>query len=157
MTRSSLREELKKRQPFDQPEEEVLLNLRRTDDLLRDAFAALFKTEGISDPLYNILRILRGEGKPLPCLEVAGRMVTRLPDITRLVDRLETKNLVRRLRTEEDRRVVLIAITEEGRALLAGLDEPVRALTRALLGHLSPEELRLLNALLVKARQPGPS
>ncbi|MGE3819621.1 MAG: MarR family winged helix-turn-helix transcriptional regulator [Isosphaeraceae bacterium] len=156
MRRSVLREELKKRLPFATPWEEVLLNLRRTDDQLQAAFARLFKAHGLSDPSYNVLRILRGEGAPLPCLEIAGRMVTRLPDVTRLIDRLESKGLVQRSRTEEDRRVVLIAITAAGLTLLASLDEPVQSLTRELLGHLSHEELDQLNALLVKARRaPG--
>src|SRR4051812_49384251 len=109
---SVLQAELKKQRPFATPEEEVSLNLVRTCDVVQTGFARLFKEHGISSPLYNVLRILRGEGAALPCLEVAGRMVTRLPDITRLVDRLETMGLVTRSRTEEDRRVVLVAITE---------------------------------------------
>jgi DNA-binding MarR family transcriptional regulator len=154
--RSVLQSELKKRGPFATAEEEVSLNLARTGDVLQAGFARLFKGHGISSPLYNVLRILRGEGRPLPCLEVAGRMVTRLPDITRLVDRLEAMGLVRRSRIEEDRRVVLIAITDAGLALLAALDAPVAELHKAQLGHLSPDELATLNRLLVKARRPDP-
>jgi DNA-binding MarR family transcriptional regulator len=151
--RSVLQEELKKRGPFAVPEEEVALNLSRTNDVIQCAFARLFKGHGISGPLYNVLRILRGEGRSLPCLEVAARMVTRLPDITRLVDRLEALGLVTRSRTEEDRRVVLVTITEAGRRLLDVLDGPIGALLREQLGHLSPDEQAQLNHLLVKARR----
>jgi len=148
-----LQSALKKQHPFDTPEEEVSLNILRTNDTLQAGFAKLFKEHGISSPLYNVLRILRGEGAPLPCLEVAGRMVTRVPDITRLVDRLEILGLVARKRTDDDRRVVLIAITEAGLTLLANLENPVRDLHRRQLGHLSPDEMATLNHLLVKARQ----
>jgi DNA-binding MarR family transcriptional regulator len=154
MARSVLQAEIKKQHPFDSIEQEVALNLSRTHDVLTAGFSRLFKERGISPPLYNVLRILRGEGKPLPCLEVASRMITRLPDITRLVDRLEQMGYVARSRTEEDRRVVLLSITEPGLALLAGLDPLVTDLHRRQLNHLSPCELAELNRLIVKARRP---
>ena len=154
MSKSNLQVELKKQRPFTTPEEEVSLNLARTSDVVQEGFARLFKQHGLSAPLYNILRTLRGEGRPLPCLEVAARMVTREPDITRLVDRLEKKGLAIRSRTEHDRRVVLIAITDAGRAVLAALDRPVVALHKAQLGHLAPDEQAQLNRLLAKARRP---
>ena len=147
---------LKKQRPFDSSEEEVTLNVMRTGDSLQFGFTRLFKGHGISSPLYNVLRILRGEGTAIPCLEVASRMVTRVPDITRLIDRLELLGLVNRARTDEDRRVVLIAITEAGAALLDQLEEPVRDLHRRQLGHLTPEEMATLNRLLVKAREFEP-
>ena len=153
MTERGLREEIKKRNPFDCPEQEAALNLWRTADQLGSRFGRLLKGKGLSDSQYNVLRILRGEGKALPCQEIAARMITRLPDITRLVDRLEGSGLVARSRTPDDRRVVLIEITEQGLDLLARLDEPMLALHRAQLGHLSREELGELNRLLVKARQ----
>jgi DNA-binding MarR family transcriptional regulator len=155
VARRSLQEEIKKRHPFDSPEEEAALNLARTFDWQAAAFAHLFKEHRLSGSQYNVLRILRGEGTPLPCLEVASRMITKLPDITRLVDRLEDAGLVERTRTTEDRRLVLIRITDAGRGLLARLDEPIKALHRRQLGHLSQEELAELNRLLVKARSPG--
>ena len=114
----------------------------------------MFKEYGITGSQYNVLRILRGEGEALPCLEIASRMITQLPDITRLVDRLEAAGLVTRSRTTEDRRVVLIQITEAGLRLLSQLDEPVKAMHRRHLGHLSRDELAELNRLLVKARNP---
>lgn len=153
MSQGGLGEEIKKRGPFDAPEQEVALNLARTCDRQTSAFARLFKSHGISGAQYNVLRILRGAGEPLPCQEIAGRMITQLPDITRLVDRLEEAGLVERSRTPEDRRLVLTKITEAGLRLLAGLDEPVVQLHRAQLGHLTPDELTELNRLLVKARE----
>lgn len=157
MSGSDLGAELKKRGPFATPEEELTLNLVRTADVVQSGLARLFKEHGLSAPLYNILRTLRGEGRALPCLEVAARMVTREPDITRLVDRLEARGLVTRSRPEHDRRVVLIAITDDGLERLDALDRPVAETHRAQLGHLSPDEQAELNRLLVKARRPGPT
>ena len=158
MARPGLGAEIKKRRPFATREEEVFLSLIRTADVLSADFARLFKEHGLSDSLYNVLRILRGEGQPLPCLEIAARMITREPDITRLIDRLETKGLVTRSRTEQDRRVVLVAVTEAGLALVDRLDRPIAELNRTQLGHLSPQEQAQLVALLDKARHPaGPA
>ena len=156
MARSVLQDELKKRNPFDAPEQEVALNLARTAERLQAEFSRLFKAHGITGAQYNVLRILRGAGAELPCLEIAGRMITHLPDITRLVDRLEAAGLVERYRTDEDRRLVLVRITKPGLRVLGELDAPVLELHRRQLGHLTPEELAELNRLLVKARQPGP-
>lgn len=149
----SLQAELKKTQPFESLEQEAFLNLLRTTDQLNAEFTRLFTTHGLSGPQYNVLRILRGAGGDgLPCLEIAGQMITRMPDITRLVDRLETAGLVERSRTESDRRVVLVKITQEGLDLLGRLDQPVRDLHRRILSHLTEDELRELSRLLVKAR-----
>jgi len=153
MTRSSLQNELRKKKPFDLPEEEAGLNLIRTVDVVRLPFDRLFAEHGISDPQYNVLRILRGHGgRGLPCTEITAQMVSRMPDMTRLVDRLEKAGLVRRCRTDADRRVVLICITPAGLELLRRLDQPVRDLHKHTLGHLSRTELADLNRLLVKAR-----
>jgi DNA-binding MarR family transcriptional regulator len=150
----ALRDEIKKREPFECPEQEAALNVARTADHLAADFARLFKEYAISGSQYNVLRILRGEGEALPCQEIAARMITQLPDITRLVDRLEAAGLVKRARTRADRRVVLIQITPRGLQLLAKLDEPVLALHRRQLGHLSRDEIAELNRLLEKARHP---
>jgi DNA-binding MarR family transcriptional regulator len=156
MAKSPLQEEIGKRHPFESPEEEATLNLVRTLDYLTQDFAPLFAEHGVSGPQYNVLRILRGVGGDgLPCQEIAGRMITRMPDITRLVDRLEAAGFVERRRTEADRRVVLVAITRAGLDVLARLDAPVRELHRRQLGHLSRAELAELNRLLVKVRRPG--
>ena len=147
--------ELKKRRPFEHPEQEAALNLMRTADWLGLEFGRLFRQHGLSGPQYNVLRILRGEAAPLPSLEIAARMVTGVPDITRLIDRLEGAGLVARRRCEEDRRVVFVALTDAGSAAVAGLDEPVLDLHRRLLGHLGRDELETLNRLLVATRHGG--
>lgn len=154
---ASLQSEIKKRHPFESPEEEAFLNILRTGTLLASQGSQLLKAHGISEPQYNVLRILRGAkaggDAALPCLEIASRMITPVPDITRLVDRLEAAGLVERRRTPEDRRVVLVAITRAGLEKLSPLDKPVLDLHRRQLGHLSRAELASLNRLLVKARQ----
>jgi len=156
MDPSALQIELGKKRPFDLPEQEASLNLARTHDHVHAEFARLFGEHGVSPPQYNVLRILRGHGgEGVPCQVIAGEMVTRMPDITRLVDRLEKSKLVERRRIAEDRRVVLVRITKTGKDLLGCLDQPVLELHKRLLGHLSNKELRELNRLLVKARQLG--
>jgi DNA-binding MarR family transcriptional regulator len=156
LARSGLQDELKKKLPFESPEQEAMLNLARTNDTFELAFVRLFRSHKVSPPQYNILRILRGAGgEGLPCLEIAGRMVTCVPDITRLIDRLERAGLVARTRSETDRRVVNVSILAKGLELLGALDEPVLQLHKRLIGHLSRDELAELNRLLVKARNPG--
>lgn len=151
----SLQAELKKRDPFTVPEQEAMLNLLRTADGLALQMGRLFREHQLTSPQYNILRILRGEGGVgLPCLEIASRMITGVPDITRLIDRLEKAQLVDRERSVEDRRVVYVRITPKGLEVLARLDEPVTAMHRKLLGHLTAAELAELNRLLTRARHP---
>jgi DNA-binding MarR family transcriptional regulator len=156
VARSVLQHELRRKRPFDLPEEEAGLNLLRSSEFVREPFDRLFAEHGISHPQFNVLRILRGHGgQGLPCTEITAQMVSRMPDMTRLVDRLEKAGLVRRCRTDEDRRVILIRITAAGVSLLGRLDDPVRQLHRQALGHLTRGELAELNRLLVKARMPA--
>src|SRR5690349_25117648 len=131
-----LQHELKKRNPFDSPEQEAMLNIARTADRFGICFARLFREHGLTPSQYNVLRILRGEGKPLPILEVADRMVAAVPGITGLIDRLEGMGLLARERSTADRRVVNVAITPEGLERLAKLDAPTAALHERLIGHL---------------------
>ena len=152
MTKSHLQRELKKKQPFESPEQEVMLNILRTNDQFQNRFGRLFREYGLTSSQYNVLRILRGEGKPMPCLEVADRMIQVVPAITGLIDRLEKQELVRRERCTEDRRVVYIEITEKALELLKKMDEPVNQLHKQLIGHLTRSELKELNRLLEKAR-----
>src|SRR5262245_33244795 len=154
MSGGRLQKELKKRRLFDSPEQEATLNIARTADRFGICFARLFREFGLTPSQYNVLRILRGEGQPLPILEVADRMLAVVPGITGLIDRLEGMGLLARERSTEDRRVVFVAITAQGLDLLGKLDEPVAALHTRLIGHLSPAELRELSRLLEKARQP---
>jgi len=148
----TLQHEIKKKHPFDSPEQEALLNLLRTSDRFSFQLERLFRAHGLTSPQYNILRILRGEGDRLPCLEIASRMVAMVPAITALIDRLTEVKLVVRERSEEDRRVIYIGLTEKGRKALAELDGPVADLHHRLLGHLPSSELRELSRLLTKAR-----
>jgi DNA-binding MarR family transcriptional regulator len=112
--------------PYRTPEQETLLMLLRTADLAKHRFSALFEGEGITFQQYNVLRILRGAAQPgLPTLEVGERMIERTPGVTRIIDRLEAKGLVRRERCSEDRRKVWCRLTEEGMELLSRLDRPV--------------------------------
>jgi DNA-binding MarR family transcriptional regulator len=152
MPSGQLQREIKKKRPFESPEEEALLNILRTNDQFQNRFGRMFRQFGLTPSQYNVLRILRGEGKPMPCLEVAERMIQVVPAITGLIDRLEKQELVRRQRCSEDRRVVYIKITSKARALLKRMDRPLKDLHSQILGHLTRSELKELSRLLVKAR-----
>lgn len=138
------------------PEEAVFLDLLRTTDLLSRGLALLLRSEDLSATQYNVLRILRGSPQGLPCGEIASRMITRDPDVTRLLDRLEKRGLISRCRETHDRRTVMARITPEGLKLLAHLDEPVRNAHRHQLGHLGRERLAALSQLLGAARKAVP-
>lgn len=152
-----LQREIKKKRPFESLEQEALLNLLRTSDRVQLRFTRLFRKHGLFPAQYNILRILRGEEQPLPILEIAGRMLTQVPGITGLIDRLERAGLVARQRCTEDRRVIYVAITEPAQRLLANLDGPVLALHQELLDHLAAGELKELIRLLEKVRASLPA
>jgi DNA-binding MarR family transcriptional regulator len=144
-----------KRAPHPALEAEVFVSLLRTADALARGAEALLKPHGLSGTQYNVLRILRGAGeKGLACREVGGRLISRDPDITRLLDRMESRGLIARAREAGDRRVVRTRISPEGLRLLAELDEPVRQLHRRQLQHLPEKQLRQLSALLDRAREP---
>ena len=148
-------ERKRKRDPQAALEAEVFVSLLRTADALARGAEALIKPYGLSGTQYNILRILRGAGeKGLACSEVGGRLISRDPDMTRLLDRMESRGLIARARETDDRRVVKTRITPEGLRLLADLDEPVRELHRRQLRHLPEKQLRLLSTLLDRAREP---
>jgi DNA-binding MarR family transcriptional regulator len=133
-------------------EEAAFLDLLRTTDMLSRGLVTILKPEDLSPTQYNVLRILRGAPEGLPCGEIAKRMITRDPDITRLLDRLEKRGLISRSREARDRRTVMARITGAGLKLLARLDEPVQAAHRKQLGHLARGRLRLLTDLLREAR-----
>ena len=152
MTPNQLQHELKKKHPFESPEQEATLNIIRTNDQFQNRFGRLFRNYGLTSSQYNVLRILRGEGRPMPCLEIADRMLQVVPAMTGLIDRLEKQELVRRDRCTEDRRVIFIELTEKGAELLQKLDGPVDELHRKLVGHLNGDELRELSRLLEKCR-----
>jgi DNA-binding MarR family transcriptional regulator len=134
------------------PEEAAFLDLLRTADMLTRRAIGVLKAEDLSQTQYNVLRILRGAPHGLPCGEIASRMITRDPDVTRLLDRIEKRGLVSRARESRDRRKVLTRITAQGLKLVNRLDEPVQELHRKLLGHLGKERLQALGELLAAAR-----
>ena len=134
------------------PEEAAFLDLLRTTELLSRGPARVLKTEDLSSNQYNVLRILRGAPEGLACGEIGNRMITRDPDITRLLDRLEKRGLISRCREDRDRRTVMTRITSEGLKLLARVDEPVQAAHRKQLGHLGRQRLQALAELLNSAR-----
>jgi DNA-binding MarR family transcriptional regulator len=135
-----------------EPAHEAFLAVQRLAGDLLQGVTELLKGSGLSGAQYNVLRILRGAGDSgLSCGQIAERLITRDPDITRLLDRLEKRGLVARVRDTADRRVVTTRITEEGLEVLAALDEPVAALHRRQLGHLGKDRLRQLLELLADA------
>lgn len=145
--------QIKQTKPFGSLEEEALLNLMRTAAILEGVETDALKPYELSMPQYNILRILRGAGpKGLSCQEIADRMISRDPDVTRLVDRLDARGLIQRARSSEDRRVVITKISEAGLKRLTDMDAGLRELPKKILGHLGEKKLRLLIDLLERAR-----
>lgn len=136
------------------PEEIAYLDLLRTTEILSRGVAQVLKIEDLSSTQYNVLRILRGAPDGLACGEIGNRMITRDPDITRLLDRLEKRGLIARCREAKDRRMVMARITPLGLELLARLDQPVIDTHRRQLGHLGQERLQALADLLDACRTP---
>jgi DNA-binding MarR family transcriptional regulator len=148
-----LQDEIKQRRPFASPEHEAHISLGRTWAVLDHAFSDALKPYGITATQYNVLRILRGAGQQGLCRgEVMERMVTKVPDATRLLDRLEAGGLIERCRSAADRRFVTTTITAEGLRLLGELDEPVQAMHRHHFGELDDQELHTLIRLLERVR-----
>jgi DNA-binding MarR family transcriptional regulator len=143
------------RRHFDSPEQEVFLSLWRTYDRLRALEDELFGRHELTPQQYNALRLLSAaHPQRLRTLDLARRLVSRAPDITRLCDKLEERGLIVRDRPADNRRVVDVGITETGRGLLRTLREPLRRCHARQLGHLSRPELDQLAALLRAARRP---
>ncbi len=150
-----LKEEIKQTKPFSGLEHEAVLNIRRSASYLEHLTQQVVKSRGLTEAQYNVLRILRGaEPDGLRCSEIGERMITRDPDVTRLIRRLQGSGLVGRRRDRSDRRVVHIRIREKGRQLLKELDPLIESSGRSLLGHMSSEHLSLLIDLLEEVRQP---
>jgi DNA-binding MarR family transcriptional regulator len=150
--------ERRARRGFDTLEQEAFLNLWRTYDRLRSFEDELFSRYELTPQQYNVLRLLRGEHPgTLPTLALASRLVSHAPDITRILDKLEFRDLIQRQRREENRRQVQVGITAEGLSLLKKLDKPVRKCHEQQLSHVPPEDLRRLVQLLEAARRPHES
>jgi len=150
-----LADEIGKREPFTSAAQEAYLNLLRTHEHLAARVAQFFKAHGVTPAQYNVLRILRGHGARMRTCAIAADMVTREPDITRLIDRLVDAQWVARTRCCHDRRVVWVELAEAGRRLLDALDGPVLALHEEQLAHLGERKLRTLSRLLFEARNPA--
>jgi MarR family transcriptional regulator, organic hydroperoxide resistance regulator len=147
--------EIKQSRPFPSIEEEAFLNVLRTANALSQGASELLKAHDLTLTQYNVLRILRGAGeKGLTAGEVGERMITRDPDVTRLLDRLEKRGLAERWRCTHDRRVVWTRITQAGLDLIAPLDQPVTDLHRGQLSHLGQDRLEKLIDLLEATREP---
>ncbi|HEX6042722.1 MarR family transcriptional regulator [Longimicrobium sp.] len=148
-----IQREIKQSTPIGSLEEEAYLNVQRTANALSDEIGDLLRAHQLTPPQYNVLRILRGAGeRGLTASDIGERMITRDPDVTRLVDRLEKRGLVERWRCTEDRRVVWTRISPAGLEALQPLDAPLHELHVGQLAHLGEEKLRTLVALLEEAR-----
>ncbi len=149
----TLRDELKMTKAFRSVEEEAILSIARTAALLEHAGSEELKPFGLTITQYNVLRILRGAGENGLCRnEVGERLVTRVPDVTRLLDRMETAGLIVRHRGGDDRRYVTTRVTEKGLKLLEKIDRELPAIHGRQLGHVAQKRLRELIALLQEVR-----
>ena len=149
----ALQEELKQNKPFRTLRQEAQLNLVRTANVLSDSFEQMLKPHAITGTQYNILRILRGAEPDGLCRnEVSQRLLNRMPDATRLLDRMEEAGLVTRERSTTDRRLVTTRITKKGRQIVDSLDDAADEQHEKALGHMSEQQLRTLIKLLTLAR-----
>ena len=149
-----LRDEIQQTKPFRSAYEEAVLNIVRTASILTDDGTRLFKPFGITSAQYNVLRILKGSEPGGLCRnEVRDRMLTRMPDMTRMLDRMEEAGLVERVRDLEDRRHVTTHVTAAGKKVLKDLESVVAEHQKKLLGHMTEKELKTLSELLTKARR----
>ena len=151
--KSGLAGEIGKKGAFANLQQETLLNLMRTHALLSSEFKQkLFRPAGLSHEKYNVLRILAGENRPMQIYDIAERMIAPKTDISRIIERLETTELISRQRCKEDGRVVWIKLTSKGKSVLKKLAKPIDELHASQFSALSQEELQTLNKLLFKAR-----
>jgi DNA-binding MarR family transcriptional regulator len=151
---SDLRRDLRQQKPFRSLHQEAFLNLTRTETVLHDGLDRVLGPHGLSLTQYNVLRMLRGAGTDGLCRnEIRDRLITRMPDVSRLLDRMETAGLIHRDRSTTDRRLVNTTLTPRGRALADTLDHDVAQEHERQLGHLSEAQLRTLIELLSLARE----
>jgi DNA-binding MarR family transcriptional regulator len=149
----NLNAELKQNKPFETLEDEVLVNVMRTAQVLMRKEAEFFKGYELTPSQFNVLRILRGaEPDGLICREISERMIAFDPDMTKLLDRLEARGFINRDRQQKDRRVITVRITEGGLALLKTVDQPLLDMVEKALGHLGEKKLTMLNELIEAAR-----
>ena len=148
---SKLANELKKRRGFATPQQEVVVSVLRTNDDFQYQFGRLFREHGLTQAQYNVLTILRGEGGPLPVLEIRERMIARTAAVTGLVDKLLARKLVSRRQCDQDRRTWYVELAPAGKKLLEKMQESVMGMHSRLCSGLTVKECRTLSALLQKA------
>ena len=152
-----LAKEIRLTKPFRSREEEAFLNLGRTYEFLAQRLGELLKQYQLTPTQYNMLRILRGAGADgITCSQATERMISPDPDVTRLLDRMEAQNLIRRERSTEDRRVVITKITDRGLELVNRVDEPLDCLFLRIVGRVGAPKLRELIDTLEALREPMP-
>jgi len=151
-THDNLQSRIKRRRAFESVREEVYLSLLLTVSLLDSDVNAIFKERDLSPPTYNVLRILSGDDESLTCGEIGDRMIARVPDVTRLIDRLEARDLVTRKRSNKDRRVVRVSITPAGRNAIEGLGDRLIELHESAFASLSEDEANQIVTLLARVR-----
>jgi len=151
---SDLRGAIKQLKPFNSVQQEAFLNVARTYTVLSDGLDRVLGPNGLSMTQYNILRMLRGAGREGLCRnEIGRRLISRMPDVTRLLDRMEAAGLVRRVRSTEDRRLVNTIMTAQGRQIVDKLDREVAQEHRRTLGHMTNAQLSTLVELLGLVRE----
>jgi DNA-binding MarR family transcriptional regulator len=152
----TLKEEIKQTRPFRHVGEEAYLSLVRTAAMLEHRVSQALKPHGLTATQYNVLRILRGAGAEGLCRnEVGERLVTAVPDVTRLLDRMEQMGLISRERGTVDRRYVTTRLSKKGAELVNKLDAHVAAMHEQQLGHLDKRSLKTLVDLLALVRERG--
>lgn len=157
----SLRDQIQKQSEFASPEEEAMLNIARTAAVLDGAERAFFRRFDLTPPAYNLLRILRGHKQRgaadgVRASEIGYQMVVRMPDVTRLVDRLEDRGLVSRRVSSDDKRVKYVRVTDKGLRLLERIDPEIETLGQSVLGHMSERDLRTVSRLMEQVRDERP-
>lgn len=153
---TTLRDELRQAKPFKSLREEAFLSIARTEAATRERLERVLAPHGLSMTQYNVLRILRGAGPNGLCRnEIGERLISRMPDVSRLLDRMQAAELVRRVRSTEDRRLVSTTLTSKGRALVDELDDDVAKAQEQQLVHMTKTQLRTLIDLLSLARSSG--
>lgn len=153
---TTLRDELRQEKPFRSLREEALLSIARTEAVTRERLERVLAPHGLTMTQYNVLRILRGAGANGLCRnEIGERLISRMPDVSRLLDRMETAGLVSRVRSTEDRRLVNTTLTSKGRKLVDALDDDIADAQAEQVGHMTKAQLRTMIDLLALARSGG--
>jgi len=149
-----LQAEIRQTRPFAAIEEEALLNIVRTAEVVQRMIAEFLKDFDLSPAQYNVLRILRGAGTAgVTCSQIGERLLTHDPDITRLLDRMESRGLIARERSSTDRRAVITRLTDDGLRLTDSIDAPIRAMTKSRMGNFGREGLAGLISELERVRE----